>query len=104
MKVLDFERFFEKLVCIALDIMDGNQKLVNVVEALGPFLTSGEVQKRVVGMSFLGHILSSLRSDFLNEEELTFVVEFLTNRLKDQHLVIPKVILCILPVVRTCTH
>ena len=73
--------------------------MAEVVEALGPKLTSTEVQDRVVAMSFLGHILTCLRSDYLSEAELTFIVEFLHDRLKDQHLVIPKVILSILPVV-----
>jgi len=74
--------------------------LAEVVEALCSRLTSTAVQDRVVGMSLLGHILRNLKPDFLNEKELTFIVEFLHDRLKDQHLVIPKVILSILPIVR----
>jgi len=84
---------------MCLEITNGKVALVEVVEALGEKLTSPEIQTRVVGMGLLAYVFDSLKSDFLSEKELTFIVEFLCDRLKDQHMVIPKVILCIQPIV-----
>jgi hypothetical protein len=80
-------------------ISKGEVKLLELIEALGEKLTSTEVQTRVVAMDLLSHVFEFLKSDYLSEKELTFIVEFLHDRLKDQHLVIPKVILCIHPIV-----
>jgi len=74
-------------------------KLVDVVEALGPKLTSTDVQDRMFATEILADVFEALPKDFLNNGELGFIVEFLLNRLKDQHLVVPKAILCVLPIV-----
>jgi hypothetical protein len=73
--------------------------LVEVVEALGPKLTSTNVQDRVAATDALASLFDALPKDFLSTNELEFIVEFLLNRLKDQHLVIPKAILCVHPIV-----
>lgn len=72
---------------------------MEVVEVLGPRLTSTHVLERSKAVEILAKIFTHLPHDFLNEAELTFIVEFLCDRCKDQHMVIPKIILCVLPIV-----
>ena len=84
-------------------MMSGEGTFVGLVECMGPQLTSTVVQDRIKGMDLLANVFTSLPFDFLKEKELDFITEFLCNRLKDQHLVIPKVIQSIYPVVSIAT-
>ncbi|CAL8089024.1 unnamed protein product [Orchesella dallaii] len=74
--------------------------LVSVVEELGPRLTSTHVQERSKAVEILANVFTYLPPDFLNESELQFIVDFLCDRCKDQHIVIPKIIMCVLPVAK----
>ncbi|XP_021958376.1 MMS19 nucleotide excision repair protein homolog isoform X2 [Folsomia candida] len=85
---------------IAQKITSRESTLLGLVENLGPQLTSTTVLDRVKAVDILARVFSTLPKDFLTEKELEFIVEFLCNRLKDQHLVIPKAILCCYPIVQ----
>lgn len=77
--------------------------LLEVIELLEEKLTSQATEERARAIDILYNIFNSLRPDFFSNEELKYIVEFLHDRLKDQHFVIPKVILCLEPIVR-CVH
>lgn len=66
---------------------------------MGPRLTSTHVLERTKAVEILAHIFTHLPSDFLSEKEVSFIVDFLCDRCKDQHMVIPKIIMCVLPIV-----
>ncbi|ODN03000.1 MMS19 nucleotide excision repair protein [Orchesella cincta] len=89
-------------VCKAISckIKSKELSLVSVVEELGPRLTSTHVQERSKAVEILANVFAQLPSDFLNEKELQFIVDFLCDRCKDQHIVIPKIIMCVLPIVK----
>ncbi|CAG7834724.1 unnamed protein product [Allacma fusca] len=81
---------------IGKGILNNEITLIALVESLGPKLTHKETAERGRGMNILSVVLNTLSSqDFLSEKELAFIVEFLHDRLHDQHLIIPKVIHCI---------
>ena len=54
---------------------------------------------RSKAMNILAAIFASFEPDLLSEVELSFIVDFLYDRLRDQHVVIPKVIHCIKAIV-----
>lgn len=63
--------------------------LTEYVEALGPFLTSNEVEKRANAMKLLSETLVDIPNDFLSSVQLNFISTFYCDRLKDHHSVIP---------------
>lgn len=95
------KRIYDKrtIDILIAEITSRESTLLGLVENLGPQLTSTTVLDRVKAVDILARVFSTLPKDFLTEKELEFIVEFLCNRLKDQHLVIPKAILCCYPIV-----
>ena len=93
------ERCGEK---IASYLNAGSLQLVDVVDQLGDKLTSSDVQDRAKAVDVLHYTLAELQAATLTPNDLTYLVEFLVDRLRDQHLVIPKVILCLAPIVQKC--
>lgn len=63
--------------------------LTEFVEALGPFLTSSEVDVRCKTMHLLSQAITNLSSDFLTIVQLNFISTFYCDRLKDHHTVVP---------------
>lgn len=63
--------------------------MTEFVEALGPFLTSTDVDIRSKTMRLLSTTLANLPTDFLNPVQLNFITTFYCDRLKDHHSVIP---------------
>lgn len=63
--------------------------LTEFVEALGPFLTSNDVDIRAKAMRLLSATLTNLSTDFLNSIQLNFITTFYCDRLKDHHSVVP---------------
>lgn len=60
-----------------------------VVEKLGPILTHKETENRRKAIQFLTNVLTHVPSDFLPDNQLSFIVTFYTDRLKDHHSLIP---------------
>ncbi|XP_026674112.1 MMS19 nucleotide excision repair protein homolog isoform X2 [Ceratina calcarata] len=88
---------------IALEIQSGHVKLYDIVETLGPLITDTDIEVREKGICAISTILSHLPNDYLNENELSFIVSFYCNRLKGHYSIIPKVLTGILATVQM-TH
>lgn len=71
------------------DISAKRLDLTGFVEALGPFLTSTDVDVRAKTMRLLSATMSNLSTDFLNQVQLNFITTFYCDRLKDHHSVVP---------------
>lgn len=74
------------------DILNDKYNIVNLIENLGFALTSPTIELRVNGTKLLSNILKNLPLNYLNEQQLYFIVTFYCDRLKDHHNVIPAVI------------
>lgn len=77
---------------LAEGIQSGAIDLLKVVEALGVFLTSTNVENRSQGTRLLSEVLSHLHSHALSPDEVHYVVVFYCDRLKDRAVVIPAVL------------
>lgn len=71
------------------DIVGKKLDLTGFVEALGPFLTSTDVEIRGKTMRLLSSTLINLPTEFLNPVQLNFISTFYCDRLKDHHSVVP---------------
>lgn len=71
-----------------------------VVEELGPALTNKDVDIRLKGTKFLSDLLLSLPNDLLDETQLTFIVNFYCDRMKDHHSIAPQVVIGVLAIVK----
>uniref|UniRef100_A0A8C8R709 MMS19 nucleotide excision repair protein n=1 Tax=Pelusios castaneus TaxID=367368 RepID=A0A8C8R709_9SAUR len=69
----------------------GSWTVLEIVEALGSCLQSPEPLTRGRGLQLLSQVLLQCHS-LLQEEEVTHLVLFYENRLKDHHLLIPSVL------------
>lgn len=63
--------------------------LTGFIEALGPHLTTTDVDIRAKTMQLLSSTLANLDVEFLNIVQLNFITTFYCDRLKDHHSVIP---------------
>lgn len=70
----------------------GKLQIINIVETLGPFLTSKDVEERIRGVKAFNDILTSLPVDFLKETQVTYIATFYADRLNDNHKVVPTVL------------
>ena len=86
-------------MCIIPDVQKGDIKLYNFVEGLQPLLTNEDVALRNQSVQALSSLLASLPKDFLNEAELSFIVEFYCDRLKDHYSILPATLNGILSIV-----
>lgn len=67
-------------------------ELTQLVEKLGPILTNPEAEQRKKGVHFLSQLLSQLPADFLQANQLKFILAFYNDRLKDHHSLVPHVL------------
>ncbi|XP_076461080.1 MMS19 nucleotide excision repair protein homolog [Babylonia areolata] len=74
---------------LARDLFERKITLVQVVEALGEYLTSQNVDHRRRGTRLMAEILQKLPSDFLLEKEVGHVTVFLLSKLNDHHSIQP---------------
>lgn len=71
------------------DISAKKLDLTGFIEALGPHLTTTDVDIRAKTMQLLSSTLANLNVEFLNIVQLNFITTFYCDRLKDHHSVIP---------------
>lgn len=71
------------------DIVEKKVEIVELIEALGPSLTSTDVELRVKATQLLSQVLAELPADFLSTVQLNFISTFYCDRLKDHHSVVP---------------
>ncbi|KAM9132764.1 MMS19 nucleotide excision repair protein homolog isoform 2-T2 [Pangshura tecta] len=76
---------------VAAGVKAGSWTILEIVEALGSCLENTEPRTRGRGLQLLSQVLLQCHS-MLQEEEVTHLVLFYENRLKDHHLVIPAVL------------
>uniref|UniRef100_A0A8C9VZR5 MMS19 nucleotide excision repair protein n=1 Tax=Scleropages formosus TaxID=113540 RepID=A0A8C9VZR5_SCLFO len=76
---------------VSQGVKAGNFTILQLVEALGPTLTSSQSQTRARGIQLLSHVLSEC-SGRLSEKEVEVLVAFYENRLKDDYVVTPHVL------------
>lgn len=84
---------------IITDLRKGDIKLYNVVEGLQPLLTNEDVALRKQSVEALSALLASIPRDFLSEAELSFMVEFYCDRLKDHYSILSATLNGILSIV-----
>lgn len=87
------------------DILARRLQLVKLVEYLKDLLTDPEPSQRSKGILVLSSVLKEMPPDFLQEDEVRFIVVFFCDRLKDHHDVIPsalKGIFSIVSVINMC--
>lgn len=70
-------------------IADGSTTLLNVVKALGEYLTSEEDELRTKGMEFLSEVLAKSPQDKLNRNAVRVLVGFYIGKLEDTETVVP---------------
>ncbi|KAL4640211.1 hypothetical protein GN956_G12651 [Arapaima gigas] len=75
----------------AAGVNAGQFTILQLVEALGPSLTSTQSQNRARGVQLLSQVLNECSSN-LSEKEVEVLVAFYENRLKDDYLVTPHVL------------
>lgn len=83
-----------------LAMVKHKEDISKVVEELGPALTHKEVDIRLKGTKFLSDLLRSLPHDLLNETQISFIVTFYCDRMKDHHSIAPQVISGLLTIVK----
>lgn len=72
-----------------VDIAQKKIDTVKLIEALGPSLTSTDVELRVKATQLLSLVLAEMPADFLSSVQLNFISTFYCDRLKDHHSVVP---------------
>ncbi|CAH1783557.1 unnamed protein product [Owenia fusiformis] len=75
---------------IVEDVKAGHLKLVELVEGLRDYLTSGDVTVRCRGTSLLSGLINKLSAQHLNTQEVDVLVAFFSDRLKDHHSITPQ--------------
>ncbi|XP_077991989.1 MMS19 nucleotide excision repair protein homolog [Glandiceps talaboti] len=68
-------------------------KILDLVEKLGPYLTSVDTNTRCRGTRLLSEVLNRLPTDFLITDEVKVLVSFYCDRLKDHYTVTPHALL-----------
>lgn len=67
-------------------------EITTLVENLAGVLTNKEIENREKGMGFFTKILKEIPQDYLTDTQIKFISKFYTDRLKDNHRVIPAVL------------
>ncbi|XP_056152581.1 MMS19 nucleotide excision repair protein homolog [Lampris incognitus] len=75
----------------ATGIKDGQFTVLQLVEALGPSLTSSQPHTRARGVQLLSQVLQECFGG-LSEKEVEVLIAFYENRLKDHHVITPFVL------------
>lgn len=73
-------------------MVNGKLEITNLVENMAGVLTNKDPENRLKGMKFFTSLLKELPSGFLTEMQIKFISKFYTDRLKDNHRVIPPVL------------
>ncbi|KAI0241835.1 MMS19 nucleotide excision repair protein [Lamellibrachia satsuma] len=73
-------------------VLAGTYSLLQLVESLGPHLTSTESANRVQGTRLLSDIVEKLSGEQLKQKEVALLLAFYIDRLKDHHSVTPHVL------------
>ncbi|XP_055360358.1 MMS19 nucleotide excision repair protein homolog isoform X2 [Betta splendens] len=76
---------------IATAVKDGKFTVLQLVEALGHSLTSSQPHTRARGVQLLSDVLQECYAN-LTEKEVTVLISFYENRLKDHYVVTPPVL------------
>lgn len=66
--------------------------ILKLIEELGPYLISTDVNLRYRGTSAFVKVLQNLPENFLSEKEINFIAIFFSDRIKDHHSVVPAVL------------
>lgn len=74
------------------DIVNQKFKFVSVIESLRDVLTNQDVAVRERGIDFLSWILTEIPPDLFSGQEISVVVNFYSDRLKDHHNIAPATI------------
>uniref|UniRef100_A0A1L8DFY2 MMS19 nucleotide excision repair protein n=2 Tax=Nyssomyia neivai TaxID=330878 RepID=A0A1L8DFY2_9DIPT len=77
---------------ICTDLSQEVYSITELVEKLGPLLTSQNTSHRSRTLELFSEILKSLPRDFLKEAQLKFIVTFYADRSKDPHSVVPAIL------------
>lgn len=96
----DDNKVDEKLQHVAKSLVKKGGDISVVIEELGPALTHKDTDIRLKGMKFLSDLLKNIPNDFLNQAQLTFIVQFFCDRMKDHHSIAPQVINGLLAIIQ----
>lgn len=77
---------------LAGGIVAGTTDLVSIVEALGIYLTSKDIDNRAQGTRLLSELLTHLQQHVLSKDEVQYLGVFYCDRLKDSALITPYVL------------
>ncbi|KAM3958449.1 MMS19 nucleotide excision repair protein [Aphomia sociella] len=91
-EIIKSNDIFQETQSIVTDIMSGRMDITNLVENMAGVLTNKEPENREKGMRFFTKLLKELPNDYLSEAQIKFIAKFYTDRLKDNHRVIPPVL------------
>ncbi|CAH2047442.1 unnamed protein product, partial [Iphiclides podalirius] len=91
-EIIQNSDFIEQTQNIITDIISDRLDITKIVENMAGVLTSKEVDNREKGMRFFTKLLKEIPKDYLTEMQINFISKFYTDRLKDNHKVIPAVL------------
>ncbi|XP_059057312.1 MMS19 nucleotide excision repair protein [Achroia grisella] len=91
-EIIKSDHIFEETQSVVTDIMSGHIDITHLVENMAGVLTNKDPENREKGMRFFTKLLKELPKDYLLEAQLKFIAKFYTDRLKDNHRVIPPVL------------
>lgn len=89
-----------KKIISFVDLNNKKHDISEIVEELGPALTSTETDVRLKGTKFLSDILKGLPVDLLTATQLNFITTFYCDRMKDHHSIAPQVIAGVLAIIK----
>ncbi|SJL03979.1 uncharacterized protein ARMOST_07336 [Armillaria ostoyae] len=79
----------EEVAAIVSEVSDGRTSLLNVVKALGEYLTSEEDNLRTKGVEFLSLVLDRCPPEKLNRQSVRVLATFYCSKLEDTETIIP---------------
>uniref|UniRef100_A0A1B0GLE4 MMS19 nucleotide excision repair protein n=1 Tax=Lutzomyia longipalpis TaxID=7200 RepID=A0A1B0GLE4_LUTLO len=85
---------------ICIELTRNAFSITELVEKLGPLLTSQNTGHRSRTLELFSEILKSLPRDFLKASQLKFIITFYADRTKDHHSVIPAILTGTLAIAR----
>ncbi|XP_048584899.1 MMS19 nucleotide excision repair protein homolog [Nematostella vectensis] len=84
---------YPSLATLLQDVYQRRKNLLQVVELLGPSLTSTDTDKRCSAVQLLSSLLQKLVNYKLTDREVELLCEFYCDRLKDHYSIIPQALL-----------
>uniref|UniRef100_A0A1B6CXX0 MMS19 nucleotide excision repair protein n=4 Tax=Clastoptera arizonana TaxID=38151 RepID=A0A1B6CXX0_9HEMI len=70
---------------ISEGIVDQKKSIVSLIEDLEPLLVNTNLSKRKIGVEAIVNVLQTLPATFLSEEQISYICQFLCDRIKDHH-------------------